>query len=137
MASNSQPFPVSTRDSTISLQETTEDNWRTVANLKPTSVQARNLASNPMSMLEAHYSEDAWMRAVCADDIMVGFLMMALWPPTDGYYIWCFMIDERYQGLGFGRRAVHLAIDHVRTTYSEARKLGACPHQRRAMKGKG
>ena len=71
------------------------------------------LRQNPMSMLEAHYSEDAWMRAVYADETLVGFLMMAIWPPTDGYYIWRFMIDQRYQKLGFGRTVVGMAIQHI------------------------
>lgn len=113
-----------TRNSVITLREITEDNWRPVANLRVTPAQQGNLAPNPMSMVEAHYSEDAWMRAVYADDTIVGFLMMAIWPPTDGYYIWRFMIDQRYQGLGFGRTVVGMAIQHVRTNYPEAKQLG-------------
>ena len=74
-----------------------------------------------MSMLEAHYSEDAWMRAVYADETLVGFLMMAIWPPTDGYYIWRFMIDQRYQKLGFGRTVVGMAIQHVKNNYPQAK----------------
>jgi diamine N-acetyltransferase len=31
------------------------------------------------------------------------------------YYLWRYMIDERYQGRGFGRAALALVVDHVRT----------------------
>ena len=31
------------------------------------------------------------------------------------YYIWRFMIDARYQGGGYGRTALELAIDHIRS----------------------
>lgn len=84
------------RLSTITLREITEDNWRPVANLKVLPTQQGNLAPNPMSMVEAHYSEDSWMRAVYADETIVGFLMMALWPPTEGYYIWRFSTAQPY-----------------------------------------
>lgn len=112
------------RNSTITLREITEDNWRATANLRVLRAQEGNLAHNSMSMLEAHYSEDAWMRAVYADETLVGFLMMAIWPPTDAYYIWRFMIDQRYQKLGFGRTVVGMAIRHVKDNYPQAKRLG-------------
>ena len=36
-------------------------------------------------------------------------------PETPEYFLWRFMIDARYQSLGFGRQALELVIDHVRT----------------------
>jgi diamine N-acetyltransferase len=50
--------------------------------------------------------------------------MMAIWPPTDGYYIWRFMIDRRYQKLGLGRTVVGMAIQHVKNNYPQAKQLG-------------
>lgn len=120
--------------SKISLREITESNWRAVANLRLPPHQAGNLAPNPMSMCEGHYSEDAWMRAVYADETPIGFLMMAIWPPTEGYYIWRFMIDQRYQQLGFGRTVVGMAIQHVKENYPEAKQLGVMSTPR---EGKG
>lgn len=125
-----------TRDSAITLREINENNWRPVANLRVSPAQQGNLASNPMSMVEAHYSEDSWIRAVYADETIVGFLMMALWPPTDGYYIWRFMIDQRYQSLGFGRTVVQLAIRHVRSTYPAAKRLGVMSTPKEGSKEK-
>jgi diamine N-acetyltransferase len=124
MSDQSNPPAAPGRDATLTLREITKDNWRAVANLRLPPHQESNLASNPMSMVEAHYSEDAWMRAVYADEFIVGFLMMAIWPPTDGYYIWRFMVDERYQKLGFGRRVVEMAIRYLKETYPQAKKLG-------------
>ena len=31
------------------------------------------------------------------------------------YYLWRFMIDKYHQGKGYGRQALQLIIDHVRT----------------------
>lgn len=121
-------------NSTVTLREITEHNWRATADLRVSPAQEGNLAQNPMSMLEAHYSEDAWMRAVYADETPIGFLMMAIWPPTEGYYIWRFMIDQRYQQLGFGRTVVGMAIQHVKENYPEAKQLGVMSTPR---EGKG
>ena len=140
--------------SKISLREITESNWRAVANLRLPPHQAGNLAPNPMSMCEGHYSEDAWIRAVYAADIAnttdvadttdsinslspIGFLMLALWPPTSGYYIWRLMIAAPYQGKGYGRDIVRAAIEYVRETYPEAKRLGVMSTPKEGCVAKG
>lgn len=111
------------RDSVITLRKVDEENWRAVVRLRTLEGQAGNLASNALSLVESHYSEDAWVRDIYADDIIVGFLMMAIWDPKELYYIWRFMIDQQYQGLGFGREGVKLAIAHVREHNPQAKVL--------------
>jgi diamine N-acetyltransferase len=99
-----------------------------------------------MSMCEGHYSEDAWMRAVYAsssspdsspNEALIGFLMLALWPPTHSYYIWRLMIDAPHQGQGYGRDVVRAAIEHVRETYPEARRLGVMSTPKEGCERKG
>jgi diamine N-acetyltransferase len=36
-------------------------------------------------------------------------------PEEEEYFLWRFMIDERYQKMGFGKRALDLLIEYVRT----------------------
>ena len=113
------------RDSNLTLRDIDEHNWREVTRLRVHEKQHGNLATNAMSLLESHYSDDAWVRAVYADsETMVGFLMMAIWDPTEAYYIWRFMIDHRFQGLGYGRRVVAMAIAHIREHNPRATVLG-------------
>ncbi|KAF9571477.1 hypothetical protein EC968_000508 [Mortierella alpina] len=112
-----------TRDSTITLREITKDNWRAIIDLKVAPSQTEILATNLKSLCESHYSEDAWVRGVYADDTPVGFLMMSLWEPEQYYGVWRFMIDEKYQGLGYGRKTMQLAIAHVRETYPDAKQM--------------
>ncbi len=38
--------------------------------------------------------------------------------PRGYYYIWRFMIDKRYQGNGYGKEALKLAIDFIKTSPS-------------------
>ena len=113
-----------TRDSILTFREVTEDNWRAVANLSLKDGQTGNLAANVWSLAEAAYSEDAWVRAIYADETLVGMLMMAIWDPDEAYYIWRFMIDGRYQNLGYGRRGVEFAIAHIRQHNPKAKQLG-------------
>ena len=35
--------------------------------------------------------------------------------PEKFYYIWRFMIDKKYQGQGFGKEALRLAIEFIKT----------------------
>jgi diamine N-acetyltransferase len=114
---------VPTRNSKLTFREINEDNWRAVANLRCKDGQTGNLASNVWSLCEAHYSEDAWVRAIYADDTLVGMLMMAIWDPKEAYYIWRFMIDGRYQNFGYGRRGVEFAIAHIREHNPQAKQL--------------
>jgi diamine N-acetyltransferase len=126
------------KDSVLTLREIDEHNWRAVTRLSVHEKQRGNLASNAMSLLESHYSEDAWVRAVYVDgDTMVGFLMMAIWDPDEAYYIWRFMIDHRFQGLGYGRRVVGMAIAHIRQHNPRAKILGVMstpPEGKRTVK---
>ena len=50
--------------------------------------------------------------AIYADDTLVGFCMFAFNPEDedeeDRYYLWRFMIDQRYQNMGYGQAALPL-----------------------------
>lgn len=109
--------------STVTLREITKDDWRAITQLAPFPSQSANVSTNAMSLVEAHYSFDAWFRAIYADETPVGFLMMSIWDPEDWYCIWRFMIDARYQKMGFGRQAILLAIEHVKTNHPQAKLL--------------
>jgi diamine N-acetyltransferase len=111
---------VPTKASKVTLREVTKDNWRAVIELRVVPGQEGSVSPNSASLCEAHYSEDAWVRAIYADETPVGFLMMSIWPPESWYSVWRFMIDARYQRLGFGRLAIRLAISHVRENYPDA-----------------
>ncbi|VUC32573.1 unnamed protein product [Clonostachys rosea] len=122
--SESESIAQPTKDSKLTYREVTEHNWRVVANLSLKDGQKGNLAPNVWSLCESHYDEDAWVRAIYADDTLVGMLMMAIWDEGNAYYIWRFMIDGRYQSLGYGRRGVEFAIEHIRQHHPKAKQLG-------------
>lgn len=103
-------------DATVTLREVTKETVRAIVSLKVSPEQEQFVASNAVSIAQAYFErETAWFRAIYADDVPVGFVMLEDDPINEEYSLWRFMIDGRYQGHGFGRRAIELLIAHVRT----------------------
>lgn len=100
----------------VTLREVTRDNLDAVLALEVSPRQVgRFVATNAKSLAQAHfYPENAWFRAIYADETPVGFLMLWDEPAKPEYMLWRLMIDGRYQGRGYGRAAVQLLISHVR-----------------------
>lgn len=99
----------------VSLREITRETVRSILDLRVTKDQERFIASNARSIAEAYFAEDAWFRAIYADETPVGFVMISDTPEKAEYYLWRFMIDAKHQGKGYGRRALELVIEHVKT----------------------
>ena len=99
--------------------------------LAPHEHQYDFVADNGESLMEAYIavtSQDAyaWPFGIYEGDTPVGFLMIgynesaiegddASKALKDNYSLWRLMIDKRYQGRGYGRAAVGLALDFIRT----------------------
>ena len=97
------------------LRPVDKDNLRQILRLKVAPEQEDLVASNAISIAQAHYSESAWFRAIYSEETPVGFVMLSLEPAKPEYYLWRFMIDDAFQGRGLGRRALEAVIDHVRS----------------------
>jgi diamine N-acetyltransferase len=116
-------------DAVITLREITKENLEDILNLQVTKEQENFVASNAVSIAQAHfYPEVGWFRAIYADDTPVGFVMLADESANSSYtyYIWRLMIDSRFQKRGFGRRAVELVLQHVKTRPQVKYLLTSC-----------
>ena len=102
-------------EATVSLREITQETVNFILNLRVAKEQEQFVASNAVSIAEAHFSAEAWFRAIYADETPVGFLMLSDQPDKGEYFLWRFMVDVQHQGKGYGRRALELLIDHVKT----------------------
>jgi diamine N-acetyltransferase len=107
--------PNVTLDSTVSLREVTAETVRTICRLDVSEAQKHFVAPNAVSIAQAYFEPKAWFRAISADEIPVGFLMLYDDPDGPDYFLWRYMIDERYQKLGFGKQAMDLLLEYVRT----------------------
>ncbi len=105
----------STPDADVSLREVTAETVRDVCRLTVAPGQERFVAPNSVSIAEAYFCEKAWFRAIYADEMPVGFLMLYDDPQKPEYFLWRFIIADEHQGKGYGRSAIELLIEHVRT----------------------
>jgi diamine N-acetyltransferase len=99
----------------VTLREITADTVRAVCALEVSPDQRSFVAANALSIAEACFEPKAWFRAVYADETPVGFVMLYLDREKQEYYLWRLMIDARHQGESYGRRALDLVVDHIRT----------------------
>ena len=104
----------------VTLREVTVDNLGAILALEVSDEQRDYVASNAKSIEQAKLHQEAWCRAIYAGNIPVGFVMLHdenlrdKVRQADYYYLWRLMIDKRYQKCGFGRKALHLVIEHLK-----------------------
>ncbi|WP_299400098.1 GNAT family N-acetyltransferase [Pelagibius sp.] len=119
----------------LRLVEVTADNYLAVLRLEVTEEQRQFVASNAVSLVQGHYHDTAWFRAVYEGDQPVGFVKLhdprcepaeaqgdapdSDFDPAgkvadDSLFIWRLMIGEGHQGRGLGRRAVAVLADLAR-----------------------
>ena len=107
----------------VELKEITKDNFEAVLKLTVAEEQ-RNFVSSPVySLAQAWvYKNTAFPFAIYADQVPVGFIMLGYYEEKDQYTLWKFMIDERFQRQGYGKKALKLAIDWLVDTF-HAKKI--------------
>jgi diamine N-acetyltransferase len=82
--------------------------------------QREMVADNALSIAQAHCSENAWLRAIYADDTPIGFLLLHIGSDyadgidCPGVFLWRFMIAGPYQGRGYGREAIQFLLKHLK-----------------------
>lgn len=109
----SEPRPAA--DAVVELREVSGEAVRAVCLLHVAPKQRGFVAPNAVSFAEAMFEPKAWFRAVVADAVPVGFVMLSIDRDKPEVYLWRFMIDQRYQGRGYGRSAIAQVIEHART----------------------
>ena len=107
----------------VSLREVTADTVRTICALTVAPSQQGFVAPNAVSIAEAHFTPAAWFRAIYADETPVGFVMLERDPERHEYGLWRFMIAEPFQRSGYGRRALELVVDDIRSSDPDATEL--------------
>ena len=103
----------------IELKPVDQYNKSDCIRLKVTKAQSEYIASNESSLEVAEeYSDVARPFVIYSDGIAVGFTMFAFEPdyedPDDRYWLWRFMIDEKYQGQGYGKEALKHIISYFK-----------------------
>ncbi len=112
----------------VSLREITDKTVVQICKLSDTLTEAQKkmVASNAMSIAQAHFCKYAWFRAIYADEMPVGFMMLYDDPDKPEYFLWRLMIAGPYQGKGYGQKAVEQLIAYVKTRPGAKDLLVSC-----------
>lgn len=101
----------------LSLKKVTQDNWRAVANLSVKHQQHSFIEANSISLLESAFDLSfSWVPLALYDkDTLIGFAMVGAFDKQENS-IWLdrFMIDQNFQGKGYGKKALPLIIDFIK-----------------------
>jgi diamine N-acetyltransferase len=100
-------------DDNVTLREITDENRDAVTALRVAPGQEEFVASVAESFKDAEETPEGnpWYRAIYAGEEPVGFVMLS-WnvTPQPGirgpWFLWRLLIDQRFQGRGYGRAAI-------------------------------
>lgn len=113
----------------VHLEKVNGGNIYDIIELEVHESQRKFVSDNKMSIVDAYGAMtgggNAFPFGIYDDDIPVGFLMIGFdvddyWEDypeiaVGSYNIWRLMIDRRYQGRGYGKAAMKLALEFIRT----------------------
>jgi diamine N-acetyltransferase len=108
----------------ILLKEVNSDNWSDCVSLKVAENQKNFVASNSYSLAQANYESDCIPMCIYDDETMIGFVMFAIDKDDDEnvtddqLWICRFMIDEKFQGKGYGKASMSKIIEHIKNNYN-------------------
>ena len=106
----------------VELRTIDDANSAAVEALEVSDLQKQYIASNKKSLETAaseEYKDIARPFAIYAGSKLVGFTMFAFEltspDPNDRYWLWRFMIDQNFQGQGYGTAALEAVIDYFKS----------------------
>ena len=114
----------------IRLEKVNQDNVWDLLKLRVRPDQENFVADNTQSIVDAYLALSvggcAFPFGIYEEETPVGFLMIGFGTENDrwegepqvnqgNYSLWRLMIDEKHQGRGYGKQAIRLALDFVKT----------------------
>lgn len=103
----------------LRLVEIDRYNYLSVLDLSVSAEQKEFVASNQYSLAQAYAQPECVPLALYAENKPVGFAMYCLDEEDHQYWVYRLMIDQRYQGVGYGREAMLLLIERIRSLSDE------------------
>ncbi|MCB0725756.1 MAG: GNAT family N-acetyltransferase [Ignavibacteriae bacterium] len=103
----------------IKLKEITKDNLIDIFKLKVKQHQKTFVSPNVYSIAESKVYDNFSPKAIYAGEALVGFLMYGTNPEKENeVWIIRLMVDEQFQGRGFGKQAMLVAIELLKQIYN-------------------
>lgn len=100
----------------LTLRKVNESNFIECFNLNLGYGQDKFVSHPIRSLAQAYvYYNQCTPFAIYKDNTIIGYVMVIYDYDEETYNIWHMMIDEKYQGQGYGTEAVKLCIDYIQT----------------------
>ena len=113
----------------LKLKEINRNNIGEILKLEVFDNQKSFVATNNSSIIEAYIAitenNHVFTFGIYKDEIPIGFLMIGYDVNSDdesvpmiakgNYNIWRLMVDKKFQGKGFGKKAIDLALEFIST----------------------
>ena len=100
----------------ISLKELNVENWLEVANLSVSEEQKKIFqVPNVYWIGISRYEEHSTLFAIMCGELNIGLIGLGYDEDGISGFINPLMIDERYQGKGYSKEAMQLAIEYLKT----------------------
>ncbi len=120
----------------IRLLNVCESNWRECSGLKTAEEDKGLICSNVYAIAEWKFETESVLKAIYSDEALVGMLAYYLHDGDHGYFYWLYhlMIDKKYQGKGYGKAALKLAVEEMYQLGATEIRTMYMPSNRRAEK---
>lgn len=104
----------------VLLKEVNSDNWYDCICLKVAENQKKFVAPNTFSLAQSKYEPECIPMCIYDDEKMIGFVMFATDDDGDEDEFWIcrFMIDEKFQGMGYGKASMAKILEHIKENYN-------------------
>jgi len=103
----------------IELRKITKQNFNEIMALKVAEHQRAYVSTVSDSLAQAWiYRDTAFPFAIYAGDLPIGFVMLGYYESREQYTLWKFFIDEKHQNKGYGKKALHLAVDYLHNAFN-------------------
>ena len=79
------------------------------------------VAPNSYSLAQSKFEPECEPFAIYDGEEMVGFIMFAIDPKTNDYWIHRFMIDQKLQNRGYGKAAFRMALERLENDSTRSR----------------
>lgn len=101
----------------VQFREIDKNNWEQCIELSVHDDQKEFVANNSYSLLQSKFIKDLHPLSIYVQNEMVGFLMYGEDPENKRMEMCRLMIDQDFQGKGYGKHAVQQLLERVRDTY--------------------
>lgn len=106
----------------LHLKTITKEDWLKAISLRVREDQVKFVASNAVSLAQLNFLKNFHAKGIYHGEEMIGFTLFGIDEDDHEYWIYRMMIDQSYQGKGYGQTAVQLVIDDIRSMKEERHK---------------